>query len=108
MPRKIKAKTLARLVSRYLRDFESEAAERLADAKAEEGAELLGLLPGERAWGVLRALPEQTARRWLACCAEDALVLLVRHADPDAQLDPGGDRAPLEQRALAILARGSG
>ena len=104
MPRKIRAKTLAGLLSRYLTDFPGEAVEKLEDCDAEDGAELIGLLPRERAWALLKHLPPAAARRWMASCKDETLHGLVRQAAPDLKLDPGAERSVLEQAALANLA----
>ena len=103
MSRKIKAKTLGKLVSRYVADFPSEAAGHLADADSEDCAELLGLLPGELAWKLLRSAPSARSRGWLMSCNEETLRRLIRHADPGGELPPDAEPAALGERAAALL-----
>ena len=87
MARKIKAKTLAKLLVRYLDDFGEEAAETASESAPEDGAELLGLLPPDSGWALLRSLPGGVARAWLEHSDEETLSRLVRQAKPDAPAD---------------------
>ena len=107
MSRKIKARTLATLISRYLADFPAEAAAQVADSGGDDGAELLGLLDAESAWKLSRRLPAATARAWLGGCGEETLRRMVEHVDPSSKATQDEDRDELEQRAVAILAAGS-
>ena len=103
MSRKIKAKTLAGLLSRYMRDFPSEVAGRAESAEPDEGAELLQLLPPEQAWALMNRLPHATAREWLMSCGDDALLRLAQYGDPSGKHDAGSERAEIEKRAVAAL-----
>ena len=108
MPRKIKARTLGRLVTRYLDESAKEAAGHVEDCDPLEGAEVLALLPEDRAWRLLRLLPGPSARRWLESCPDEGLQNLIRQARPDAPPVPEQERGGLEESALAILTAGPG
>ncbi|MEZ5367130.1 MAG: hypothetical protein R2748_33530 [Bryobacterales bacterium] len=101
MARKIKAKTLARLIVRYLDDFGDEAAEAVAESQPDDGAELLGLLPPDHSWTLLRSLPVGDARAWLEHSDEETLRRLVLDAKPDAP--PDQDLPALTRQAIALL-----
>ena len=107
MARRIKAKSLGALLTRYVDGALSEAAEHVKDSEPYEGAELLAMLPEDRAWRLLRALPPVAARRWLASSSDDEVRRLIRRERPDAALPPEEDRKSLEEKAVAILTTAS-
>jgi len=102
MARKIKAKTLVELVSRFVDEFPEEAADRVADADGRDGAELLEYLTADRALRVLRLLPEETCGRWLNLCEDETLIRLVRQTNPDARIEDE-PRDSLEDQVLSGL-----
>lgn len=103
MARKIKAKTLGRLASAYVDAFPEEAAACMEDSSAEEGAELFSLLPAASAWALVRRLPPETGRRWLAGSDEEALERLIGYVSPEAPLEKEAPLSVLRNKALELL-----
>ena len=104
MARKIKARSLGKLLARYLDELPEAAAGHAADCDPEEGAELLELLSEDRAWRLLRLLPAAAARRWLEQAPDQGLRRLIRQASPQIPLPPDQDRQALEETAVNLLA----
>jgi hypothetical protein len=101
--RKIKARSLGKLLARYLDERPEAAAGHVADCDPEEGAELLELLPEARAWSLLRRLPPSAARRWLEHSPDEGLRRLIRQASPQGPLPADQDRQALEAAAVNLL-----
>jgi hypothetical protein len=104
MARKIRARTLAQILTQYLGSFPLEAAGEASACDPAEGAELLTLLLRDDAWTLLQCLDAPAAAQWLAGSDEPALRRLLTGTKPTGLLRiwPEADPA-LRARVLALL-----
>ncbi|MEZ5355032.1 MAG: hypothetical protein R2762_20540 [Bryobacteraceae bacterium] len=100
--RRIQAKTLAKLVTRYVTAFPGEAVDIAQAAEPEDGAEALVLLPEHAAWTLLSGIDSRAAARWLLECDDDTLRRLTREPTSKSREILAAGGAALADRIAAF------